>query len=224
MSEPKTTVRHRYCGLRDVYVAKVTQNDGEGYTAETPVKMARAIKAKISDKFTSEKLYSDDGVEGMLQAYEGTDVELEVNTLAAADRAAFFGQAYLNGFLLKSAEDEAPEVALGYRVRRLNGKFDFVWMYCGRFAQGNEDNYETEAAKRAQRHPAKAGQRETDHGKRPAKHAEQHAAASGRDPASLSKLQPCNGQNALYCNWVNVRGIDGNGYWVLAGFFDYKGT
>lgn len=149
MSEPKTTVRHRYCGLRDVYVAKVTQNDGEGYTAETPVKMARAIKAKISDKFTSEKLYSDDGVEGMLQAYEGTDVELEVNTLAAADRAAFFGQAYLNGFLLKSAEDEAPEVALGYRVRRLNGKFDFVWMYCGRFAQGNEDNYETEAASKA---------------------------------------------------------------------------
>ena len=146
MSEPKTTVRHRYCGLRDVYVAKVTQNDTEGYTAGSPVKMARAIKAKISDKFTSEKLYSDDGVEGMLQAYEGTDVELEVNTLAAADRAAFFGQAYLNGFLLKSAEDEAPEVALGYRVRRLNGKFDFVWMYCGRFAQGNEENYETEAA------------------------------------------------------------------------------
>lgn len=146
MSEPKTTVRHRYCGLRDVYVAKVTQNDTEGYTAGTPVKMARAIKAKISDKFTSEKLYSDDGVEGVLQAYEGTDVELEVNTLAAADRAAFFGQAYLNGFLLKSAEDEAPEVALGYRVRRLNGKFDFVWMYCGRFAQGNEENYETEAA------------------------------------------------------------------------------
>lgn len=146
MSEPKTVVRHRYCGLRDVYVAKVTQNDTEGYTTDTPVKMARAIKAKISDKFTSEKLYSDDGVEGMLQAYEGTDVELEVNTLAAADRAAFFGQMYLNGFLLKSAEDEAPEVALGYRVRRLNGKFDFVWMYCGRFAQGNEENYETEAA------------------------------------------------------------------------------
>lgn len=32
MSEPKTTVRHRYCGLRDVYVAKVTQNDTEPRT------------------------------------------------------------------------------------------------------------------------------------------------------------------------------------------------
>ena len=41
---------------------------------------------------------------------------------------------------------------------------------------------------------------------------------------SHSKLQPCNGQNALYCNWVNVRGIDGNGYWVLAGFTSYQGT
>ena len=146
MSEPKTTVRHRSCGLRDVYVSKVTHNDPYAYTAGTPENKSLAINAKISDKVTSEKLYSDDGVEGMLQAYEGTDVELEVNTLAAADRAAFFGQAYLNGFLLKSAEDEAPEVALGYRVRRLNGKFDFVWMYCGRFAQGNEENYETEAA------------------------------------------------------------------------------
>ena len=39
-----------------------------------------------------------------------------------------------------------------------------------------------------------------------------------------SKLQPCNGRNSLYCNWVNVRGIDGNGYWVLAGFSSYPGS
>ena len=39
-----------------------------------------------------------------------------------------------------------------------------------------------------------------------------------------SKLQPCNDQNSLYCNWVNVRGIDGNGYWVLAGFSSYPGS
>ena len=39
-----------------------------------------------------------------------------------------------------------------------------------------------------------------------------------------SKLQPCNGQNSLYCKWVNVRGIDGNGYWVLAGFSSYPGS
>ena len=39
-----------------------------------------------------------------------------------------------------------------------------------------------------------------------------------------SKLQPCNGQNSLYCNWVSVKGADGNTYWALCGFTDYQGT
>ena len=39
-----------------------------------------------------------------------------------------------------------------------------------------------------------------------------------------SKLQPRNGQRSLYCDWVNVRGTDGNSYWVLAGFGSYRGT
>ena len=39
-----------------------------------------------------------------------------------------------------------------------------------------------------------------------------------------SKLQPRNGQSSLYCDWVNVRGTDGNSYWVLAGFGSYRGT
>lgn len=39
-----------------------------------------------------------------------------------------------------------------------------------------------------------------------------------------SKLQPRNGQSSLYCDWVNVRGTDGNSYWVLAGFDSYRGT
>ena len=41
---------------------------------------------------------------------------------------------------------------------------------------------------------------------------------------SRSKLQPCNGQNPLYCNWVSVKGADGNTYWALCGFTDYQGT
>ena len=146
MPNTKTVVRSRYCGLRDLYAARVTKNDADEYTTDTPVKLARAIKAKISEKWTSEKQYSDDGVEGVLQSYEGTDVELEVNSLAAADRALLFGQLFANGFLVKSAEDEAPELALGYRTRRMNGKYDFVWLYVGSFAEGIEENYETQGA------------------------------------------------------------------------------
>lgn len=115
-------VRSRTCGCRDFYIAKITQNDATGYVAGTPVKLARAIKAKVDEKWTSEKIYSDDGTEEVINSYEGTEVELEVNALAPQDRQILFGQLYENGFLVKTADDKAPEVAIGWRERKLNGK------------------------------------------------------------------------------------------------------
>ena len=71
----ETIVRSRYCGLRDIYVAKLTQNTQTAYATETPVKLARAINAKISDKWSSEKVYSDDGTDETITSYEGTEVK-----------------------------------------------------------------------------------------------------------------------------------------------------
>ena len=62
-------VRSRTCGCRDFYIAKLTQNDATGYVAGTPVKLARAIKAKVDEKWSSEKIYSDDGTEEVINSY-----------------------------------------------------------------------------------------------------------------------------------------------------------
>lgn len=140
-------VRSRTKSFRDIHVALVKENTATSYVTETPVKLARAIKGKISDKFTTEKIYSDDTVEDVSTTYEGTEVELEVNSLAPQDKALLFGHLYENGFLVKNKEDKAPEVAIGYRAKKLNGKYEFVWLYVGTFGQGFEDNYETEADK-----------------------------------------------------------------------------
>ena len=111
------------------------------------MKLARAIKAKIDEKRTSEKIYSDDSPEDVINSYEGTDVELEVNALAPQDRAMLFGQLYENGFLVKSSEDQAPEVAIGWRERRLNGKYEFHWLYAGKFAEGISEESQTKEGK-----------------------------------------------------------------------------
>ena len=105
-------VRSRTCGLKDFYIALVQSNTATAYTAGTPVKLARAIKAKIDEKWTSEKIYSDDNTEEVITSYEGTDVELEINALAPQDRVILFGQLYEKGFLRKSSDDRAPEVAV----------------------------------------------------------------------------------------------------------------
>jgi phi13 family phage major tail protein len=139
--------RSRYVGLKDFYVALVTENTATAYTTDTPYKLARAIKAKVSDKRSSEDLESDDGTEESLDAYEGTEVEIEVNSLAPQDLAFLFGHKYENGYLMKGSDDRAPEVALGYRERKLNGKYEFVWLYVGRFAEGRDENRETRGKK-----------------------------------------------------------------------------
>ena len=147
MSAVEKVVRSRTVSFRDIYIAKVTKNDTTGYETDTPVKLARAMSGKISDKFTVEKIYSDDGTEDTNEYYQGTDVELEVNSLAPQDKALLFGHLYEKGYLVKNKDDKAPEVAVGYRAKKLNNKYEFTWLYCGTFGQGYDDNYATQEDK-----------------------------------------------------------------------------
>lgn len=142
----ETIVRSRLCGLKDIYIAEVTVNDGTTYTTGTPVKLARALSAKVSDKFTMEKVYSDDNVEDIVEQYEGTDIDISVNTLAPQDYAALYENLYKNGFLLKASGDGAKEIAIGWRSKRRNGKYEFTWYYCGKLERP-EMSYETQEDK-----------------------------------------------------------------------------
>lgn len=143
----KEIVRSRTCGCKDFYIARVTQNTATAYVAETPVKLARAIKAKVDETWSSETIYSDDNTEEVISSYEGTSLELEINALAPQDRVILFGQLYKHGFLVKTANDAAPEVAVGWRERKLNGKYEFKWLYVGKFAEGISEEANTKEGK-----------------------------------------------------------------------------
>lgn len=142
----ETIVRSRLCGLKDIYIAEVSVNNGTTYTAGTPVKLARALSAKVSDKFTTEKIYSDDSVEDIVEQYEGTEIDFSVNTLAPQDYAKLYENLYKNGFLLKAAGDGAKEIAIGWRAKKRNGKYEFTWYYCGKLERP-EMNYESQEDK-----------------------------------------------------------------------------
>lgn len=142
----ETIVRSRICGLKDIHIAEVTANDGSTYTTGTPVKLARALSAKVSDKFTQEKVYSDDNVEEIIEQYEGSEIDFSINTLAPQDYAKLYENLYKNGFLLKAAGDGAKEIAIGWRAKKRNGKYEFTWYYCGKLERP-EMNYETQEDK-----------------------------------------------------------------------------
>lgn len=133
----------RRMGLRDIYVAKVDKNDTSGYSATKIAKLAKSISAKVTEKKKVEKLYSDDGIEEIIEMLESIEVEIELNDLSPEQEALLKGCTYQNGFLVDNQDDMANEVALGWRSKRTDKKYEFVWLYCGKFCEGGTENYET---------------------------------------------------------------------------------
>lgn len=146
MAEIKQIVRSRLCGLKDIQIAEVKTNNGETYLAGEPVKLAKSLSAKVTDKFTQEKIFSDDSVEEMVEQYEGSDIDFVVNTLSPQDYAALYENIYKHGYLLKASGDGAKEIAIGWRAKKRNGKYEFTWYYCGKLERPDM-NYETQEDK-----------------------------------------------------------------------------
>lgn len=132
----------RQIGLENLTVALVEEDTATGIKYATPIKLERSIKAKISPKTSSEKLYSDDSVEEILNNFDSCDVEIEINQLQLATRALIQGAKLVKGILVENKDDIAPELALGFRSKKSNGKYRYVWLLKGKF-EITEDEYET---------------------------------------------------------------------------------
>lgn len=141
MSE--VVVNSRRMGLRDISAALVTKNTIDEYTATPIKKLARSISAKVTEKKKVEKLYSDDGTEEVIETLESVEVEIELNDLSPEQEALLKGCKYDNGFLIDNQDDMANEIALGWRAKRTDKKYEFVWLYCGKFCEGGTETYET---------------------------------------------------------------------------------
>ena len=151
MSTIDKSVTPRQIGLKDVHVALITSDGSSGTVYEKPIKISRAITAKITPSVNSETLYSDDGVEDELTAFAGCEVEIEQNALTLEHRALILGKKYSNGELVENSGDKAPKLALLFRSEKSNStKAKPVYRYCvlykGAFNE-IEDEYETKGEK-----------------------------------------------------------------------------
>lgn len=145
------SVTPRQIGLKDVHVAIIESDGPSGTVYAAPVKISRAITAKITPSTNSETLYSDDGVEDELTAFAGCEVELEQNALSLEHRALLLGKKYENGELVENSNDIPPKLALLFRSEKSTStKAKPVYRYCvlykGKFSE-MEDEYETKGEK-----------------------------------------------------------------------------
>ncbi|MDD4802298.1 MAG: phage tail protein [Syntrophomonas sp.] len=136
----------RQIGLRDIHIALLTKDDQTEATYAVPSKLERAVSAKLSPKITSENIYSDDTVEDIISAFEGVEVEIETNQLSLESRAKLQGAKVVKGVLIESKDDIPPALALGFKSKKSNGKYRYVWLLKGKFELA-ADEFDTEADK-----------------------------------------------------------------------------
>jgi phi13 family phage major tail protein len=135
------TVHSALVGLKDLYYALLTKDDETGVTYGTPAKVSAAITAKISPKVDSAVLYADDGPAETAIAMGEVDVELETQDLPLEIQAAVLGHTLnaATGVMVKNSSDTAPYLALGFKAKKANGKYRFIWLLKGKFSPAEEE-------------------------------------------------------------------------------------
>ncbi|MEN6349337.1 MAG: major tail protein [Syntrophomonas sp.] len=126
-------------GLNSLYYAILSADTVAGVSYGAPVAIAGAINAKISPKSNTETLYCDDGPDETATALGEIDVEFEAKDLDLDTQAALLGHTVTGGVLVKKSTDVAPYVALGFKSKKSNGSYRFVWLYKGKFALQDQD-------------------------------------------------------------------------------------
>ncbi|NFQ85116.1 phage tail protein [Clostridium sporogenes] len=124
--------------LKKLYVAKVL-TDRLTTTFDTPKYFEGVKELGLKPKVNSDDFYA----EGILWISETTlaniDVEIDITDLKKEEEAFLLGHKLAaEGGIIRSSNDEAPEVALLYKAMKGNNKARYGILYKGTFTIGDE--------------------------------------------------------------------------------------
>lgn len=125
-------------GLDKLYYAIITEGTGGVETYGTPKVMAKAISAELAPQIAEATLYADDGAAENVKEFTSATFTLGVDDLASDVMADLLGVTVdQNGVVVSTPDDAAPYVAVGFRAKRSNGKYQYFWLYRVKFGVPN---------------------------------------------------------------------------------------
>jgi len=127
-------------GCRDVVFAKMTADEASGATYEAGLfKAPGVIEVALTAQVTNESLAADDvPLYEVLNSLDGFDLSLTMASVGNDGKAYLLGNNVdTNGVLTEASDDDAPYVAMGFKTARSDGSDDYIWLYKGKFAQGD---------------------------------------------------------------------------------------
>ncbi len=126
-------------GMDKLYYAPITDGTN-GETYGSPALIGKAISADISITYADGQLYGDDAIAESVHEFQSGTVTLSTTNLDSSVVSALTGaRVDSNGVLVSSAEDTAPYVAVGFRAKKSDEKYKYVWLYRVKFGVPTEN-------------------------------------------------------------------------------------
>ncbi|MBE3038440.1 MAG: hypothetical protein IMZ62_06480, partial [Chloroflexi bacterium] len=129
-----------YVGVDNVYYALVTQDNVAGYVVGTPAYLAPAMKISKSIALSETLQWADNAVFDRLSGEGETTISCEVTGLSPQLAAILFGMTY-DVATARVFDNGAtpPDIALGFRGERSDGKYRYFWFLKGSFRKPKEE-------------------------------------------------------------------------------------
>ncbi|GAX48487.1 major tail protein [Pseudolactococcus reticulitermitis] len=123
-------------GLDKLFYAPITEVATTGdETYGIPVMLAKAMTAELSVELAEATLYADDGASEVVKEFKNGKLTLGVDNIGRNTAQALTGAATDdNGVLISASEDGGNPVAIGFRAKKSNGKYKYIWLYRVKFA------------------------------------------------------------------------------------------
>jgi len=136
---PETVKHSAAIGVEDLVYATLTDEALGTYGTVAPI--SPLINVKVTPKVSADTIYADNIAVERVTTLGDVDVEFETQDLPLEVQAALLGHTLdpLGGVLKYGHDDLAPYVALGFKIKKGNGKYRYVWLLKGKFEDLAED-------------------------------------------------------------------------------------
>ena len=116
----------------DPVFACLLTDTAEGTTYGDVRSLGAAMQAQVTPSLSSGTLYGNGVQQENIAKLNGIALVLDVNKIPVEERAVVLGNTYKDGVIHEKSGDEAPYIAVGYKVEQTNRKEELIWLLKGR--------------------------------------------------------------------------------------------
>lgn len=128
-------------GCDNLVFAPLVKDNGTELTYGTAVPLPGLMKIGITPNSSNATAFYDNGPAESAATMGAIEVSIDKSALSTAEEALLLGHTVdaTTGVIVSAADDVAPEGAIGFRTLKSNGKYKYVWLLKGSFAEPEEE-------------------------------------------------------------------------------------